>query len=84
MAYDEWSDYFDLPYDFTNEEREDFVTDQYLESLVDAAFFEGRDFAEGEFNFLIETIEQYLLDEYDMTFDDVFDWDDWRESYNAS
>ena len=31
----------------------------------------------------LDELKQYLRDEYDINFDDIFDWESWREWYDS-
>lgn len=55
--------------------------DPYLEGLLHTAFFEpgiDRDTREETYQYLVE----YLWDEYEIDFEDVFDWEEYREWYD--
>lgn len=81
--YDDWESYFDSD-ELSKGELQDLANDSYLEGLMDRAFFDDTDFNyAGEFGALLEEIKDYLLEEYDLVFDDIFDWDDWRDAYSG-
>lgn len=55
--------------------------DTYLQELFDAAMFHpeaGPSERQAAYDELIE----YLRDEYDIDFEDIFDWEDYREWYD--
>jgi hypothetical protein len=56
--------------------------DEYLQGLFDNAMFDnvhGHGGAQHDAD--IAALEDYLLTEYDIIFDEVFDWEGWREWY---
>lgn len=58
----------------------------FNDPVAEALFHEGyfvRDsgFSPDELGAIRDSLTDYLRDEYGIEFDDVFDWDAWRESY---
>jgi hypothetical protein len=86
------TDFFDyLPDNWGNTERE-----LYTGAFEDTGAYDDRTaqvlFNEGYFNFDIGTdervairnaLDEYLMDEYGLDFDAVFDWDAWRDAYEG-
>ena len=81
---------FDLPSEWYGIEESLFLdmifddpiiaNDAYLQVLFDQAMFDpdiAPDDREDSYNALVE----YLWDEYGLDFEDVFDWEDYREWY---
>lgn len=61
----------------------DLYQDQVMQAYVDILFGDdpiGGDRWSQTHNALVE----YMFDTYDINFDDVWDWDAWREAYGAS
>lgn len=59
-----------------------FYSDRTAEVLYNEAFF-NFDAREGEITALREALEQYMMSEYGVDFNEVFDWDAWRENYEG-
>ena len=57
--------------------------DPFVQNLYDMALF-SHDLGYEEHVYSVESLRYYLLDEYGIDFDDVFDWGDYRELYDAS
>lgn len=79
---DEWSATESLLFDNLIGQNPDIGEDQYLQELYDQALF--RDIHGGggpQHDFLMDSLMEYLLDEYGIVFDDAFDWEAWREWY---
>jgi hypothetical protein len=57
--------------------------DQTAQALYHAAYFD-QDYSTDERVQIRQAFADYLADEYDIDFDDVFDWETWRESYGVA
>lgn len=89
-----WDDEYSVPAEWSEtEERlfDDLIgadsrigDDQFLQGLFDEALFHDIHGHGGpEHDFLMDQLAQYLLDEYDIVFDEVFDWEGWRDWYDS-
>lgn len=59
------------------------LNDRIAQELFDAGFV-SMDYADsGLLNGIRESLSSYLMSEYGIDFDDVFDWDAWREAYGT-
>lgn len=87
-----WDDDYSIPAGWSETEAklyDDFVeaddrigNDAFLQGLFDAALFEGIHGGGGpEHDFLMDSLREYLEDTYGIDFDDIFDWEAWREWY---
>lgn len=56
--------------------------DRLAQALYDEAMFNPDLSAEDRFD-ILETLRDHLWDEYGIDFDDVFDWEDWRSTYDS-
>lgn len=56
-------------------------TDPWVQNLYDAALFE-HDISKQDRAEILRELENYLRDEYGVIFDDVFDWESFREAYD--
>lgn len=56
--------------------------DERLKGLFHEAQFEGH--AGPSYFAIKDELDQYLKDEYDIDFDDVFDWDNYEDWYDAN
>lgn len=54
--------------------------DRYAQTLFNAGYFET-DYSSDERSAIRDRLSEYLMDEYGVDFDDVFDWEAWREAY---
>lgn len=89
MAYDDddipfsWSDsemeFFD---DFVGGEPE-LVDDTELQMLFHEALFD-RDVTPGDREHFRDDLEEYLWDKYEIDFNEIFDWEAYREAYDAA
>lgn len=87
-----WDDDYDLPEHWSTPEKDmyDNLTggdhalqdDQTLQALFDVALFQPG-ITPHERSNVIRAMEDYLRDEYDLVFDDIFDWDAYREWYES-
>lgn len=59
------------------------LNDDYLQMQFDAAYFRD-DITPFEREMAREALHDYLMEEYDVDFDDAFDWEHWRESYGVA
>ena len=55
--------------------------DQWVQTLYDAALFD-HDVASSDRSIILNQLRDYMWDEYGMDFDNVFDWDGFREAYD--
>jgi hypothetical protein len=51
------------------------------QALYDAALF-TRSMTPGERAPILDNFKQYIWDEYDVDWDEIFDWEDYRENYD--
>lgn len=57
-------------------------SDPVAEALFHEAYFvRDSSFSPEELGAIRDSLTEYLRDEYGIDFDDVFDWDAWREAY---
>lgn len=84
------SDPFDyLPADWSTFEKnlwDPFGDEVYNDRTAQALYHEGFynfDARQGEITAIRENLRGYLMYEYGIDFDDVFDWDAWRENYEG-
>lgn len=56
-------------------------SDPWVQNLYDAALFE-HDVSSTDRTAILNTLRDYMWDEYGMDFDDVFDWEGFREAYD--
>jgi hypothetical protein len=59
------------------------ANDPYLQELFDTALFDP-DVQGSMREDAYQAMSQYLWDEYGIDFDDVFDWEDYRDWYDAA
>lgn len=57
-------------------QEDSFVQHLYAELMGSDSWAEAKDWH--------DQIQDYLYDQYGENFDDYFDWDDWRDSYEAA
>lgn len=91
MGWDDDYDYY-VPASWSEQEAnlyDDFLSgnpeiasDHQLQFLYHAALFET-DLSAPDRHIILVELENYLLEEYDIEFDDVFDWDGYREWYEG-
>lgn len=77
-----WSDTERSLYENAFELTPDAVNDGTLQALYDNAYF-NMDANSDHISAIREALSDYLMREYDVDFDAVFDWDVWRESYEG-
>lgn len=81
-----------LPDNWSNNEK-----DMWVGAFEPIGAFDDRHaqalFNEGYFNFELpsdervairEALDEYLMNEYGIDFDEIFDWEAWRDAYGAS
>lgn len=56
--------------------------DAHAQGLFDAALFHNNEYTHEEIKAIQQELRDYLQDQYGIDFDDVFDWDAYRENYN--
>lgn len=89
MARDDDFDYF-VPADWYGAEKDLYDSlvngdpilgeDRTLQLLYDVALFD-HDIRPDERDAAMDALQEYMWDEYGLDFDDVFDWDGYREWY---
>jgi hypothetical protein len=57
--------------------------DNFAQNLYDAALFD-HDISSSDRAAVMETLRDYMWDEYGVDFDDVFDWVAYREAYDSA
>lgn len=57
--------------------------DPFVQQMYDMALYD-HDLSTEEHTMAYEGLKNYMMDEYGIDFDDVFDWDDYREHYEAA
>lgn len=57
-------------------QQDSFVQNLYAELMGSDSWAEAKDWH--------DQLQDYLYDQYGENFDDYFDWDDWRDSYEAA
>jgi hypothetical protein len=57
--------------------------DEFLQTLFDMAMF-NEDMTPAQRDAAYQNLIDYLEDEYDIDFEDVFDWEDYRDWYDAA
>lgn len=78
----EWSEEEKELFDHLLENNRDAHFDRQLEDLFDEAFFR-RGVSREDRNSAYMELNEYLADEYGIDFDDVFEWENYREWYDA-
>lgn len=58
-----------------------FMDDRMTQALYDTALF-NYDISPGDRAAVMDALKDRLWDEYGVDFDDVFDWDNYREAYD--
>lgn len=61
-------------------ENTDVLNDRYLQAVYEAAYFD-QNVPHNDRIYLREQLTILLRDEYGLNFDDIFDWEAWREAY---
>lgn len=57
--------------------------DPVAQALYNEAFYNW-DAREGEVAAIRDALKEYMWQEYDVWWDDAFDWDAWREAYDEA
>jgi hypothetical protein len=82
--FDDFASHFSATEDFLwNDAFGNEFQDTTAQALFHAAYFD-QDYTTSERVAIREALAEYLEDEYDIDFDDVFDWEAWRESYGEA
>lgn len=91
MAWDDEFDYF-VPASWSEEQAsmyDDLVNanpaiagDQQLQFLYQEALFD-MELSPPDRQIIIDMLDEYLMDEYGIDFDDMFDWQNYREWYDS-
>lgn len=55
--------------------------DRFVQALYDTALF-NHDISPADRAAVMDTLKDYMWDEYGLNFDDVFDWDGYRAAYD--
>lgn len=55
--------------------------DPVAQAMYHSAYFEPGTWDSSQVSAIREALADYLSDTYDLEFDEVFDWEAWRESY---
>jgi len=78
MADDTWGERFNDPDDIYAIlwSEDPSIQDEHANELFREAFFEKNQDAYQE-------LVDYMWDEYDMDFEELWDWEDWKEWYDA-
>ena len=58
-------------------------SDPWVQNLYDAALFE-HDISTADRSAILTSLRDYMWDEYGVDFDDVFDWEGFREAYDSA
>ena len=89
MASDGW-DF--LPNDWSSAERDLWAgafepigafTDTHAQALFNAGYFET-EYSKEERSAIRDELSDYLMDAYGYDFDEIFDWEAWREAYGEA
>ena len=75
---EQWSLLVDLSNDSASAAR-----DTYMQDLLDVALFDPES-TTGERQQALGELIDYMWDEYGVDFEDVFDWESYREAYDAA
>lgn len=57
--------------------------DRMVQTLYDAALFE-HDISKQDRSAILNSLRDYMADNYGVDFDDVFDWEGFREAYDSA
>lgn len=82
-SMDEWSEVEFQLFDSMASANPDLYNDQWIQTLYDAALFE-HDISSSDRAAIMESLRDYMWDEYGLDFDDVFDWEAFREAYDRA
>jgi hypothetical protein len=77
----EWGDIEFNLYDNMAGYHDALYADQWLQTLYDAALF-NHDVSTEDRTVILNHLRDYMWDNYGMDFDNVFDWDGFREAYD--
>lgn len=80
---DDWSEIEFQLFDNMAGHNEAMYEDRWIQTLYDAALFE-HDVSSADRTAILGSLRDYMWDEYGMDFDDVFDWDGFREAYDSA
>lgn len=75
-----WSSFAEDAFERIGNENAFVFQDDLLQTAFDVGFF-NMDVDSGYREAAREFVTEWLSTEYGVDFDDVFDWDDWRENY---
>lgn len=59
----------------------EFLDDRMTQALYDTALF-NFDISKSDRQAVMDTLKDHLRDEYGVEFDDIFDWENYREAYD--
>lgn len=80
----EWSDTeAELFQPLVSESEGALANDRLAQALYDEAMF-NMDLSRDDRFDIMETLRDYLWEEYEIDFDDIFDWEGWREVYDTA
>lgn len=57
--------------------------DPWIQNLYDASLFE-HDVSSSDRSAILNSLRDYMWDHYGVDFDDVFDWEGFREAYDSA
>lgn len=62
---------------------DEIAMDPWVQALFDIAVYNTENMLPGTYDRedIIDAIDRYLYDEYGVIFDEIFDWDEFRETY---
>lgn len=79
---DEWGRNESALYEDFTGGNSDMENDRLLQALYDEALF-NFDLSNEDRAAIMETMRDYVWDEYGIDFDDVFDWEGYRDAYDS-
>lgn len=79
---DEWSDRESALFEQFVDGNSVIENDHLLQALYDEALF-NFDLSHEDRAAIMDTMRDYVWDEYGIDFDDVFDWEGYREAYDG-
>lgn len=82
-SYWEWSGVERGFYSDLERENGAISSDRYMQALYDAALFDHST-PSRERGPILEALRDYMWDEYGLDFDDVYDWDGYRDAYDTA
>lgn len=77
----DWSDIEFNLFDQMAGPNESLYEDQWVQTLYDAALFD-HDVSSEDRSAILNELRDYMWDNYGVDFDDVFDWEGFREAYD--